>query len=136
MQTPEPHLIKQREIGFCALHPDPRQVRAAQAMLRSIHGVLTVEQLAQHRLQLSYDLRHVCLQILEEALSAAGFHLDNSLLTKLRRALWYYTEDVQLQRLSCAKGEGGCAKRVFVRRYERLRHGCRDQRPEHWRRYW
>ncbi len=109
----------------------------AALLLADARGVQAVEVLDTYHLQVHYDLRQVGLEQLETALAEVGFHLDNSLLSKLRRALAYYTEEnrratLGLEALSCARG---CAFKVFANRYRQLDHGCRDPRPEHLRRY-
>jgi hypothetical protein len=62
-------------------------------------------------------------------------HLDGALLLRLRRAMCYYMEETQRANWGCRHGEHNCTKKVFAKRYEVLEHGCRDERPEHWRRY-
>lgn len=128
-------LIKHREIVFCSLHPDPAQAQSAMLVLTDIEGVEHMRLISHQRLHVTYDIRRVCLQWLEEVLEELGFHLDNSLFTKLRRALYHYTEEVQRDNLKCPKGETNCTDKVFVNRYQRLPHGCRDDRPPHWRKY-
>ena len=127
--------IKQREIAFDTLQPGPQQALTAVQVLRDLEGVLAAEATAEHRIQVSYDLRHVSLQMLEDLLQELGFHLDNSLVFKLRRALYYYTEDNERTRVGSHHGDPNDTREVFISRYARLRHGCRDERPGYWRRY-
>ena len=128
-------LIKRREILFCPLHPDPRQAETACGLLRSMDGVLAAEVVTPNLLSVRYQLLEVTLAELEAHLEAQGLHLDNSLLHKLRRSLYHYTEETQRANLGCAKGEHNCTQKVFASNYRRRAHGCRDERPEHWRRY-
>jgi len=95
MRADADELYKHRIIQFCRFHPDPDQVRSAALWLQGVAGVQTVELLPPHALALVYDLRLVTLERIEHALSELGYHLDNSLLCKLRRALFYYTEETQ-----------------------------------------
>ena len=81
-----------------------------------------------------YDITVVTLNILEEVLVELGFHLDNSLMYKLKRALYAYTEETQRANLGL-EGESCADRKVFIQNYLRRRHGCRDDRPEHWRGY-
>jgi len=127
--------IRHRELIFCPLHPDPHQARSAMLLLSDVPGVLHLELITSHRLRVGYDIRSLCLRVIEEALIEVGFHLDNSLLVKLKRALCYYTEEVQLQNLGCGRGESNCTQKIFISHYLQRPHGCRDERPEHWRRY-
>ena len=127
--------IKQREIAFDSLQPGPQQVLTAVELLKDLEGVESVEANAEHRVEVRYDLRHVSLQMIEELLQELGFHLDNSLVFKLRRALYYYTEDNERTRVALHHGDPNDTREVFMRRYARMRHGCRDERPGYWRRY-
>lgn len=126
-------LIKHRELAFCKLHADPHQARSAILLFSDVVGIIQLELIDTHRLTISYDVRHITLEVIEETLTELGFHLDNSLLFKLKRALYYYTEEVQRENIGHAKSQ--ITRDVFINRYDRLRHGCRDGRPDHWRKY-
>jgi hypothetical protein len=127
-------LIKHREICFCAVHPDPHQAQTALLLLTGIDGVHRVQLTGPRCISVSYDLAFLSLQQIEDALVDLGFHLDSSLLSKLRRALYYYTEETQRANAGYDSGSN-CIQQVFINRYQRLRHGCRDDRPQHWRNY-
>lgn len=135
MEKPDDSLFKQREIAFCTLHPDPNQAGSAAAYLIEIDGIHQAEPLGKASLQVSYHLLAICLADIEALLEQGGFHLDNRLVHKIKRALYYYTEETQRANLGCAKGEANCTQKVFVNRYRKRDHGCQDDRPEHWRRY-
>jgi hypothetical protein len=135
MNSSDQDFIKHREIEFCLLHPDARQAQTAMLLLSDVKGVSHLSLADEKRLQVSYHIQHVTLQMIEEALTEAGFHLENSLLIKLKRALYYYTEEVQRENLGCSRGSRNCTDKIFVSRYQKLRHGCRDERPEYWRKY-
>ncbi len=128
-------VIRHRELHFAPLHPDAHQARTVLLLLSDVEGIVHTELIDSLRLRVSYNLEYLTLRMLEETLSDFGFHLDNSLLTKLKRALYYYSEEVQRDNLQCARGDGNCIQKVFINRYQNLPHGCRDDRPEHWRRY-
>lgn len=128
-------LLKHRELHFSPLHPDPEQARSAMLLLSDLAGVESIHQLDAQRLSISYRVNLVTLQMIEEALLEVGFHLDNALMVKLKRALVYYTEDAQRSNLGCDKGNNNCTRKVFIRRYSSQEHGCRDERPSHWRIY-
>lgn len=134
MDSRDPELIKHRDICFCMLHPDTSQVQTAMLLLSGIEGVTGLHQIDAYCLRVSYHLSYLSLKMVEDALLELGFHLDNSLMTKLKRALFYYAEETQRANL-CCEGQANCIRQVFVSRYQRLRHGCRDERPEHWRNY-
>ena len=92
-------LIKQREIAFSPLHPDNNQAESASLLLVDVKGIHAVRPLDRHLLHVSYNIQYLTLKIIEDALSEVGFHLDNSLFAKLKRALFYYSEDTQLANL-------------------------------------
>lgn len=126
--------IKHRELRFCPLHPDPDQASSALQLLEGVAGIETVSRSTAHSLHITYNLQRVSLQMIEEALTELGFHLDNSLLAKLKRALYYYAEDTQRANQYC-QTDLNSTRDVFVNRYRQLPHGCRDNRPAHWREY-
>ena len=130
-----PDRIKHREILFRGPHPDPHQAQSAALMLSDLDGVTHVQLPRADSLQLriSYDVHSICLQFIEEILVELGYHLDNNLLVKVRRAIYYYTEQVERETYGC-KG-GNCTRNIFIENYRRHIHGCRDGRPEHWRKY-
>lgn len=133
MDTTSEHLIKLREIQFCKLRPD-NQAAAASELLSGIDGVISTQPQAPHLLLVRYDVRQLTLAVIDAALTDLGYHLSSNLLAKLKRSLYYYTEETERQNLGL---DGSCmsCSQVFVNRYQRLRHGCRDERPEHWRHY-
>jgi hypothetical protein len=128
-------LIKQREIVFCPLHPDPNQAHSASLLLLGLDGIQHVEAINELRLLVRYDVRHLTLAVLEDALTEIGFHLDGSLFIKLLRALYHYTEETERANLGCAECREKTTRDVFIRQYKNREHGCRDQRPRHWRNY-
>ncbi len=128
-------LLKHREIRFCPLHQDKAQAHSASLLLAGLEGVYRVAPLEPLVMQISYDVRRLSLHLLEDALDELGYHLDNSLMMKLRRALYYYTEETQRANLGLDGNTAPRDVKVFVQRYAKLRHGCRDERPEHWRNY-
>jgi hypothetical protein len=135
METQGEDLHKRREIAFCTLHPDPNQAGSAAALLLEIDGVHRVEVIDAGTLAVHYHLLAVCLADIETLLQHNGFHLDNRLVHKVKRALYHYMEETQRANLGCANGEANCTQKVFVNRYRKREHGCQDDRPEHWRRY-
>ena len=135
MNPREAGLIKQREVVFCMLHPDPQQAHTAAAVLEGVKGVLSLDVPTVSMLKVRYDLLRLTLSEIETLLSDYGFHLDNSLLNKLRRALYHYTEDTERQNMGCSSGDSNYTTKVFISSYKRREHGCRDERPNHWRRY-
>lgn len=135
MEEDNENLIKVREIVFCTLHPDVNQAGSAAALLADIDGVHRVDVKQPALLSVTYHLLAVRLADIEALLEDKGFHLDNRLVYKIRRALFHYTEETQRANLGCPKGESNCTQKVFVNRYQSRDHGCQDDRPDHWRRY-
>lgn len=126
-------LVKQREIAFCTLHPDPHQTESAAGSLRGLQGVLDTQPLGNGLLRVTYDISLVTLELISKLLEKEGYHLDNSLLTRLKNALYFYTEETERANLGIA--EENATVKLFIDHYHRRRHGCRDERPKHWRHY-
>jgi hypothetical protein len=137
MEGADPESIKHREIGFRDPHPDPQQAQTAMLVLADVEGVLhaSIPAPDENTLRISYDLNYVCLRAIEDLLGELGLHLDNSLMAKLRRALYYYTEDNEMESLYIRDDQDHSTREVFMRCYRCRSHGCRDDRPEHWRTY-
>ena len=135
MGGPDPERTKHREVHFRAPPPAAEQAYHAALALRKIDGVLRAHSSAGPTVHVTYDLTEVSLQLIECLLIELGFHLDNSLLAKLKRALYYYTEQAEQETLGCQRGRGNCTQAIFINRYQHLQHGCRDDRPDHWRHY-
>lgn len=126
--------LKAREISFCSLHPDKAQAHSASLVLQGIEGVDSIHLISAQMLYVHYDIRMISLQMIEEGLTELGYHIDNSLLIRLKRALFYYTEEIERENLGISQSSG-VTPQVFIHRYQKIRHGCRDQRPEYWRNY-
>ncbi len=135
MEAASDPLVRQREIGFRELHPDPEQARSAALQLVGVPGVLEVQVVDPLLLRVSYHVMQITLEQIETALDEAGFHLDNRLLFRLKRALYYYCEDVERANRGCPRGATNCTQKIYIARYRQAEHGCRDPRPAHWREY-
>jgi hypothetical protein len=130
-----PEMIKHREVRFEPVHSNPDQSGSAADLLRAVEGILELRATDPICLEMEYDLGQICLRDIETALEEVGFHLDNSLLSKLRRTVWHYAEDTQRANLGCHDPRN-CARRIFIDCYRHHAHGCRDTRPETLRRTW
>jgi len=135
MEQTETDTTRFREIHFTTMHPEPAQAQSAMLLLSDVKGITHLELLSEQKLSIGYDLKHISLRIIEQALVDVGFHLDNNLLLKIKRALHNYSEDVQRENMGYPAQCCNSTQQVFINRYQRLKHGCRDQRPDHWRRY-
>ncbi|MGD8558929.1 MAG: hypothetical protein PVH04_04660 [Gammaproteobacteria bacterium] len=127
--------IKQREVVFMLPQHEHDPAGAAIQLLQDIDGIHAVSHISNTVLQVSYDIREITLNAIEDALQEIGFHLDNSILSKLKRALIYYAEDTQLANLGYDHAETKSTLEIFISQYSQRRHGCRDERPSYYRRY-
>jgi hypothetical protein len=128
-------LIKQREIRFCHLDPAANPAREAAQLLHGAPGIEIIHTISTDCLQVQYLLTRTCLEIIEDALMGVGFHLDNSLMAKLKRSLIYYTEETQLMNLGQSHDQASYTLDIFINSYEQRLHGCRDPREPHMRYY-
>ncbi len=130
-QTP---IRKQRHILFARFPPD--QVPKASDDLCRIER-LEVERLDQSRaVAVAYDLRHHCLEELEGTLEDKGYHLDNTLMSKMMRALIYYVEETQLHNLDAPfRPLKRSQSAAYTHAWERHPHGDHDETPPEWREY-
>jgi hypothetical protein len=128
-------LKKQREIIFDPLHPDPNQAQTATLALNDFNGIEQIDVLSPLRLIVRYHLSEVTLADIEFVLRELGFHLDNSLLSKMKRALYAYTEETERANHGYSSSQGKTTRDVFIKQYQKRPHGCRDPRPSHWRDY-
>lgn len=125
-------LEKNREIVFHSLPLG--QVDRAVELLVGLQGLDVTRSRMPDRLLVRYNVCEYTLEGLETALSNQGFHLDGSLLVKLKRSLAYFCENVQ--RLNVAANEPDIkSQKAFVKVYENHMHGDRDETPEEWRTY-
>jgi hypothetical protein len=125
-------LEKNREIVF---HPLPRgQAERAFILLEGLEGVEVTGDFEGCRLYVSYHVCEYTLEGLETALATQGFHLDNSLLSKLKRALAYFCESVQRKNVAANEPDIK-SQRAFMKVYEQHLHGDSDETPEEWRGY-
>lgn len=125
-------LEKEREIVFNALPLG--QVERALSLLDGMDGLTAEAGREPNHLLVRYNVCEYTLESLELALSNQGFHLDNSLLYKLKRALAYFCESVQRRNIAANEPDIK-SQQAFVKVYERHLHGDRDETPEEWRDY-
>ena len=125
-------LDKTREIIFHALPLG--QAERAREILHGLDGIEANVADAGNVLIVRYSVIHYTLDGLEAALVAQGFHLDNSLLQKLKRALARFCETVQRENVAINAPDVKSQK-VFAHVYEQQLHGDKDETPEEWRSY-
>ncbi|MGB5438884.1 MAG: hypothetical protein WBN57_03640 [Gammaproteobacteria bacterium] len=125
--------LKQRSIWLMQSNQDPASAESAAALLRDVKGVVGVSISGTDRLQVSYNVRQITLQIIEALLQEFGYKLHTSLFCRLMRSICYYIEDIE-----CNNGkhdQADCTRDAFITRYLGREHGCRDHRPGYLRRY-
>ncbi len=127
--------IKKREIHLNPLHPDPNPARSAMLALSAIDGIERIDVINSTCLLIRYHLLQVTLAEIDTLLQEHGYHLDNSLIHKLKRALYYYTEETERANFGCPNGHCKTTRDVFIHTYLKQPHGCRDPRPQYWRDY-
>lgn len=125
--------IKHREIQFDAMPPDANQAQAAMLLLADLEGIENSIVQSPVQLVVSYDVAQITLDEILTELTNNGYHIYNSLLAKLKQALYSYTE--QTQRANLDISQHSSSRNMFMKQYQRRPHGCRDQRPHHWRSY-
>ena len=122
---------KLREIVF---HPlPPGQSERAIDLLSTMPG-LKVTQTGPQTLQIAYCITEHTLHDLETHLGLQGFHLEVTLLIRVKRALVYYCEHVQRENLH--KPEVQTKKyKPHMEAWEKHPHGDHDETPTEWRQY-
>lgn len=133
-KTPkDPDLHKQRDIVFAKFPPGQVPEAADQlGLLDRIHA----EALLQKRaVEVDYDLADYTLRELEDHLVDRGYHLDNTLMSKIVRALVHYAEDTQLRNLQAPERLIKKSQEAYVHAWEQHPHGDHDETPPDWREY-
>lgn len=124
-------ILKSRELLF---HPLPLgQLPLALDLLKQLPG-LEAKVLGPLSLQIDYFITDHCLEDIETLLSSQGFHLEGTLLIRIKRNLVYYCERVQRENL------GKPAPRTknypaHIEAWTKRPHGDHDATPSEWRQY-
>jgi hypothetical protein len=126
-------LRKQREILFAKFPPG--QVPEAAGLLGRLERLEVRPEFERRQVGVTYSLADYTLQELEEHLIDRGFHLDNTLMSKLMRALIHYVEDTQLHNLEAPERLIKKSHEAYIHAWERHPHGDHDDTPPEWREY-
>ena len=127
-------LKKQREILFAKFPPG--QVPEAADDLKRLDEVDAAPKLEKRAVDVAYELQKHTLRELEDHLEDKGYHLDNTLMSKLTRALIHYVEDTQLHNLDAPeKRLKRSSQEAYVKAWEQRPHGDHDDTPPEWREY-
>ncbi len=127
-------LKKNREILFSKFPPG--QVPEAADDLGRLDEVEAAPKIEKRAVGVSYELQQHTLQELETHLEDKGYHLDNTLMSKLTRALIHYVEETQLHNLGAPeKRLKRSSQEAYVKAWEQRPHGDHDDTPPEWREY-
>ncbi len=127
-------LKKHREILFSKFPPG--QVPEAADDLKRLDEVEVAARTEKRAVGVSYELQQHTLEELEGHLEDKGYHLDNTLMSKLTRALIHYVEDTQLHNLGAPeKRLKRSADEAYVKAWEQRPHGDHDDTQPEWREY-
>jgi len=121
-----------RQLTFTSLPPG--QAKQAMELLHDLPHLEVLGTVGDTGLLIRYELPFYTLARIEIALIDQGFHLDNSLLQKLRRALTHYLENLCCQNLT-QPGQLERSRRIYARVYEHHPHGDHDDTPPELREY-
>lgn len=125
---------KRREILFAKFPPN--QASAAVELLGGLDSLRTATSSNSRAVIVDYHLLDYTLRGIEEGLVDQGFHLDNSLMSKLTRALINYCEETQLHNMySKERRTKVCSNEAYAHAWERHPHGDHDDTPPEWREY-
>lgn len=124
-------LHKRREIVFHAT--PPQQAGRAHELLSALPD-LGVDRGGEHLLEVRYNVHHHTLEGLESLLMEQGYHLEVTLLIRLKRALIYHVEWVQRENMQRPEVKTKNYQ-AHVEAWEKRPHGDHDATPEEWRQY-
>ena len=125
---------KERSILFAKFPPG--QIPEASDFLGKIEHLEVEPLIEQRTLDVAYDLYEHSLEEIESTLQDKGFHLDNTLLNKLMRALIYYIEETQLHNLEAPERLlKKSQNEAYTHAWEQHPHGDHDDTPPEWREY-
>ena len=129
-----PDLKKKREILFSKFPPG--QVPEAADDLQRLEAVEVAPKFEKRSVGVAYELTDHTLRELDEHLVEKGFHLDNTLMTKLTRALIYYVEETQLHNIDAPERRlKRSSQEAYGKAWEHHPHGDHDETPPEWREY-
>nr|WP_211203632.1 hypothetical protein [Candidatus Accumulibacter phosphatis] len=114
----------------------PDQVPEASEFLAQIEQLEVERREQQRAVGVAYDLHQHSLEELEASLEDKGYHLDNTLMSKMMRALIYYVEETQLHNLEAPeRPRKHSQSQAYTHAWERHPHGDHDDTPPEWREY-
>lgn len=130
---PAADLVKQRDILFAKFPPG--QVPEAADQLSQLERLEVTAAVERRAVGVRYALTDYTLRELEDYMEDKGFHLDNTLMSKIVRALIHYVEDTQLHNLDAPERLIKRSDEAYVHAWEQHPHGDHDDTPPEWREY-
>lgn len=121
-----------RQLSFTRLPAG--QAKEAFILLQNLPHLTVLSTVGDTGLIIRYELPFYTLEKIEVALIDQGFHLDNTLLTKLKRSLIHYLESTQCQNMAMPE-QRERSRRIFAQVYEHHPHGDYDATPPELREY-
>ncbi len=121
-------IIKNREIRFKLSTPD--QAKKAEQLLSGVPGIEHIEAVAPCCMHIRYDVEKLTLQMIESALREVGFDLDDSLVIRLKRAVFSYCEDALRASIGVNEADQGNASTLTL-----PHQALQDPRPHDWRKH-
>ncbi len=103
--------------------------------LRDTDGVLELQQDQGNTLRFGYDLRRTSLHHLEKIIRANGQEFTASFWHSFKRAIFRYTEHIQIKNSILDTGWDVWVRDVYLSDYRNRQHGRRDLRVQQWRKY-
>lgn len=102
------------------------QVERALPILRQLPFLRVSHSSQADTLSLSYELAHYSLRTIEEYLLEQGFVLDNSVASRVRRALTHFSEETQARNATSPQRLIKQSNQVYVKAWEHHSHGDHD----------
>ncbi len=125
---------KERNVLFSKFPPG--QIPEAVDFLEQKERLELTPHAERRAIAVAYDLHDYCLEEIESSLENRGFHLDNTLMSKMIRALIYYVEETQLHNLEAPdRPLKKSQNEAYTHAWERHLHGDHDDTPPEWREY-
>lgn len=125
--APQAGTRKHREIRFAKLPPG--QAARAMELLARLERIEVSPGTHAESISVWYEVTDHTLEALEYALREQGFHLSNTLYSKLIRALVYYSEDTQLRNMSHPERLLKQSHEVYSKAWDHHPHGDHDDTP-------
>lgn len=119
--------LRLQEIRFYPIPTD--QADKARLLLERMPGLGVSVGARASSINVRYDLGHYSLRAIEAHLEELGFHLDNSLFVKLRRAIVYFCEDTRCRNATEPQRLIKNSNEVYIKAYEHHPHGDHDDTP-------